>query len=170
MGRGMPPTPRSVRPLPLGARRPRPRGSLRNRAGSRLGRGVSRGVVAEAPSVRTLQAAFRLFRHEVRRWHDGAITDIAEAIECPQRLRSRVRPAAARTSVQVSTAVWGRDDLHAGEMWNSNSTVSCLIASSGLDAESIHPRAGGRDTGWQAGVVVARREETAAPRTPGRVR
>ena len=37
----------------------------------------------------------------------------------------------------VPKLVWGRDELGAGEMWNSNSIISWLIARSGLDAEAI---------------------------------
>jgi hypothetical protein len=47
--------------------------------------------------------------------------------------------------------------MGAGEMWNSNSFISWLIARSGLDAESIHVPMGGRAPGWDAGIVVARR-------------
>jgi hypothetical protein len=59
----------------------------------------------------------------------------------------------------VRTPVWGRDELRAGEMWNSNSVISWLIARSGLDAESIRPPVGGRAPGWYAGLAVARREQ-----------
>ena len=38
--------------------------------------------------------------------------------------------------------MWGRDELGAGEMWNSNSLTSWLIARSGLPAESIQPARG----------------------------
>jgi hypothetical protein len=48
--------------------------------------------------------------------------------------------------------------LAAGEMWNSNSVISWLIASSGLSPESIEPPHGGRAPGWNAGLVVARRQ------------
>jgi hypothetical protein len=58
--------------------------------------------------------------------------------------------------------VWGRDELRAGEMWNSNSVISWLIARSGLDVESIRPPARGRAPGWRAGVVVAIRREVDA--------
>jgi hypothetical protein len=51
--------------------------------------------------------------------------------------------------------VWGRDELGAGEMWNSNSMISWLIACTGLDVASIKPPAGGRAPGWNAGVVAA---------------
>jgi hypothetical protein len=63
---------------------------------------------------------------------------------------------------QVPTPVWGRDELGAGEMWNSNSLISWLIARSGLDVESIQPPLGGRAPGWRAGVVIARREQAEA--------
>jgi hypothetical protein len=59
----------------------------------------------------------------------------------------------------VPTPVWGRDELDAGEMWNSNSLISWLIARNGLDAEAIKPPVGGRAPGWDAGLVVARRDK-----------
>ncbi|HEU0304457.1 MAG TPA: hypothetical protein VFR32_07745, partial [Gaiellaceae bacterium] len=59
---------------------------------------------------------------------------------------------------RIPTAVWGRDHLGTGEMWNSNSAVSWLLDSSGLDAATILPPAGGRAPGWRAGIVVARRQ------------
>jgi hypothetical protein len=59
----------------------------------------------------------------------------------------------------VPTAVWGRDELGAGEMWNSNSLVSWLIVRSGLAIEEIEPPPGGRAPGWDAGIVVARRPD-----------
>jgi hypothetical protein len=54
--------------------------------------------------------------------------------------------------------VWGRDELAAGEMWNSNSVVAWLLVVSGLRAEAVSPPRSGRAPGWNAGVVVARRE------------
>jgi hypothetical protein len=50
--------------------------------------------------------------------------------------------------------------LAAGEMWNSNSVTSWLIARTGLDAESIQPPDRARAPGWNAGVIVARRHES----------
>jgi hypothetical protein len=44
-------------------------------------------------------------------------------------------------------------------MWNSNSLISWLIAGSGLDVESVQLPACGRAPGWQAGIVVARRQQ-----------
>jgi hypothetical protein len=57
----------------------------------------------------------------------------------------------------VPTVVWGRDELGAGEMWNSNSLISWVLVRSGIDAESIQMPARGRAPGWHSGIVVARR-------------
>jgi hypothetical protein len=58
---------------------------------------------------------------------------------------------------RVPMPVWGRDELGTGEMWNSNSFVSWLVATSGLDVDAIRPPSGGRAPGWSAGVAAARR-------------
>jgi hypothetical protein len=120
--------------------------------------GAERGVVAEGPVGRRWAGRLRIFRYELRRWRDGVIPDADEAVESPRRLTDD--PDVARRVLdlapRVPTPVWGRDELGAGETWNSNSIIAWLIASSGLDAESIRPPAGGRAPGWRAGVVVAR--------------
>jgi hypothetical protein len=46
----------------------------------------------------------------------------------------------------VPMKVWGRDELGAGEMWNSNSVIAWLLVRCGLDIETIQPPAGGRGT------------------------
>lgn len=121
--------------------------------------GAARGVVAEGAVGSRRAGRFRIFRYEVRCWRDGIIPDLGEAVESPQRLTDD--PDAAQRVLDlaphVPTAVWGRDELAAGEMWNSNSIISWLIARSGLPAESIRPPARGRAPGWRAGLVVARR-------------
>jgi hypothetical protein len=126
------------------------------------GKGSERGVVAEGAVGSRRAGRFRIFRYEVRRWYGGIIPDVNEAVESPQRLTDD--PDVARRLLDlvphVPTAVWGRDELAAGEMWNSNSIIAWLIAGCGLPAESIHPPAGGRAPGWHAGLVVARRQET----------
>jgi len=122
---------------------------------------AERGVVAEGPvGARALGRRFRLFRYEVRRWRDGVIRDAAEAVASPLRL-SDVPDRARRILelvAQVPTPVWGRDELGAGEMWNSNSTISWVLACSGLDVGSIPLPPGGRAPGWRAGVVIAQRQ------------
>jgi hypothetical protein len=127
--------------------------------------GPDRGVVAEGAVGARAAGRYKLFRYELRRWRDGVIPDVAEAVESPQRLSDD--PDCARRLIevvpQVPTPVWGRDELRAGEMWNSNSVISWLIARSGLDVESIQPPLGGRAPGWRSGIVVARRQELHAP-------
>ncbi len=121
--------------------------------------GGERGVVAEGAVGTRWAGRFRIFRYEVRRWRDGLIPDVSEAVESPQRLTDdpRVSQRVLDMVPHVPTAVWGRDELGAGEMWNSNSIISWLIARSGLDNESIRVPANGRAPGWHAGLVVARR-------------
>jgi hypothetical protein len=127
-----------------------------------------RGVVAEGVVGIRAFGRLPLFRYEVRRWREGLIPDIAEAVESPHRLSDD--PDCARLLLElvpeVPTPVWGRDELRAGEMWNSNSTISWLIARSGLDVESIALPRSGRATGWRAGIVIARREQGKAAYSP----
>ena len=53
---------------------------------------------------------------------------------------------------------WGRDELGAGEMWNSNSAVAWALARTGHDMDAIGPPRGGRAPGWAAGLVLAGRQ------------
>jgi hypothetical protein len=127
-----------------------------------------RGVVAEGAVGARALGRLLLFQYEVRRWREGAIPDIDEAVESPQRLSDDSGFARRLLELvpEVPTPVWGRDELRTGEMWNSNSTISWLIARSGLDVDSIALPRGGRAPGWYAGIVVARRQqaEAAQPR------
>ena len=122
---------------------------------------AERGVVAEGAVGIRAAGRFRLLRYEVRCWRGGIIPDVAEAVESPHRLSGD--PACARRLLelvpQAPTPVWGRDELRAGEMWNSNSLISWLVARSGLDVELIQLPLGGRAPGWWAGIVMARREQ-----------
>ena len=113
------------------------------------GDGRERGVVAGGPVGSRWARRLRIFRYEVRRWRGGVIPDAEEAVESPRRLTEDPGVAARLLDLvpRVPTPVWGRDELRTGEMWNSNSLVSWLIASSGLHVDSIRPPAGGRE-GW----------------------
>jgi hypothetical protein len=126
----------------------------------RDGHGEQRGVVAEGAVGARRAGRFRIFRYEVRRWLGGIIPDADEAVESPLGLTGD--PILAQRVLdlvpQVPTPVWGRDELGAGEMWNSNSLTSWLIARSGLPAESIRAPARGRAPGWRAGLVVGSRQ------------
>jgi hypothetical protein len=126
-----------------------------------------RGVVAEG-SVGTRRAGrLRLFRYEIRCWRDGRIPDIDEAVDSPRCLSTDPKHAHRILELvpNVPTAVWGRDELKTGDMWNSNSLTSWLMARSGLDVATISPPAGGRAPGWDAGLTVAERDARARPGT-----
>ena len=128
---------------------------------------AKRGVVAEGAVGQRTAGRFRIFRYEIRRWRDGAIPDLDEAVESPRRLTDDPRQAHRLLDLvpSVPTAVWGRDELEAGEMWNSNSVTSWLIARSGIATESIAFPVGGRAPGWKAGLVVAGRIAALTPPT-----
>jgi hypothetical protein len=121
--------------------------------------GTDRGVVAGGAVGSRWAGHLRMFRYELHRWRDGVIADVAEAVESPRLLTND--PVCAQRVLDLAPAVpalvWGRDELGTGEMWNSNSLISWLLESSGIDTEAIHPPAGGRAPGWGAGLVVARR-------------
>ena len=123
------------------------------------GDGRARGVVAEGSVGVRAAGRVRVFRYEVRRWRDGVIPDVAEAVDSPRRLDGGAGRAERLLSLvpEVPTPVWGRDELRAGEMWNSNSIVAWLLARAGLAPEAIPPPRGGRAPGWRAGIVAARR-------------
>jgi hypothetical protein len=120
-----------------------------------------RGVVAEGPVGTRVARSLPFLRYEVRRWRDGVISDIREAVASPQRLTNDVVVAERLLELvpEVPTPVWGRDEIGAGEMWNSNSLISWLIVRAGLDVVTVHPPAGGRAPGWDAGVILARRQD-----------
>jgi hypothetical protein len=128
-----------------------------------------RGVVAEGPVGMRAAGRFRLFRYEVRRWRDGVIPDADEAVESPQRLSDDTEHARRLLELvpEMPTPVWGRDELHTGEMWNSNSFISWLITRSDLDVATVRLPHGGRAPGWHAGIVLAKRQlsKSAGPAT-----
>ncbi len=118
-----------------------------------------RGVVAEGPVGSRVLARFRVFRYEVRRWRGGVIPDLPYAVASPVQLTDdpRLVERVLDTLPQVPTPVWGRDELDTGEMWNSNSVVSWVLARARLADTAGHPPDGGRAPGWSAGIEVAAR-------------
>jgi hypothetical protein len=127
--------------------------------------GADRGVVAEGPVGSRWAGRFRLFRYEIRLWRGGHIPDVAEAVDSPQRLSGD--EAVARRLLEVVGHVprltWGRDELGAGEMWNSNAVIAWTLAATGIDVDRVAPPFGGRAPGWTAGLVAARTEPEALP-------
>ena len=120
-----------------------------------------RGVVAEGPVGLRWLGAWRIFRYEIRCWERGVIPDLADAVASPIRLSDdpNVIARVLHTLPSVPTPVWGRDELDAGEMWNSNSVVSWTLSSAGLDVDRVALPPGGRAPGWDAGRCVAGRSE-----------
>lgn len=118
-----------------------------------------RGVVAEGAVGMRGAGRLRLFRYEIRRWRDGRIPDVEEAVDSPRCLTTEPDRAARILDLvpEVPMAVWGRDELKTGDMWNSNSLISWLLVSSGLDIDRLQPPPGGRAPGWHAGLAAARR-------------
>jgi hypothetical protein len=122
------------------------------------GGGANHGVVAEGAVGSPLLGWSKLFRYEVRTWLDGEISDVAEAVESPRTITDD--PVVAQRVLDlvplVPTPTWGRDELGAGEMWNSNSLSSWLLLSAGVDIAQLTPPVGSRAPGWDAGIFVAR--------------
>jgi hypothetical protein len=115
-----------------------------------------RGVVLEGPVGAPLLGRWRAFRYEVRCWAGGRIPDVAEAVDRPVRVGddSAIAAQVLAAVPEVPPLTWGRDELHAGEMWNSNSLTAYLLARAGLDAAGISPPCGGRAPGWSAGIQL----------------
>jgi hypothetical protein len=121
--------------------------------------GERRGVVAQGPVGMRWLGRFRVFRYEIRCWRNGQIPDIDQAVASPVRLTDDVEVAKAILDLlpSIPTPVWGRDEFETGEMWNSNSVVSWVLARTGVHVETIHPPANGRAPGWDAGLVICAR-------------
>jgi hypothetical protein len=124
---------------------------------------AERGVVGEGPVGSRLLARWRVFRYEIRRWRNGTIPDVDYAVESPVKVTedSDVTKRVLEDVAHVPTPVWGRDENHTSDMWNSNSVVSWLLARARLLDEAGAPPFGGRAPGWDAGYRLA--AETGPP-------
>ncbi|MDQ1656299.1 MAG: hypothetical protein QOD41_1382 [Cryptosporangiaceae bacterium] len=120
-----------------------------------------RGVVAQGAVGARWAGRSKLFRYEVHCWRGGSIADISEAVESPVHLTGDEATCHRLLTLMPSVPahVWGRDELGAGEMWNSNSVTSWALARTGLDPRGIRPPRGGRAPGWDAGIVAAGRQQ-----------
>lgn len=115
-----------------------------------------RGVVREGPVGLRPLGALRLFRYEVRCWPEGRIPDRNWAVGGPLRLGgAEVAARVLELVPEVPPLTWGRDERSLGEMWNSNSLVAWLLASSDVDLTGVAPPLGGRAPGWSAGLALA---------------
>lgn len=120
-----------------------------------------RGVVSEGPVGARILGRSRLFRYEVRCWPGGSIPDLDAAVGGPCHVTDEQAKARAILDLtsQFPPLTWGRDELKTGEMWNSNSLVSWLLARAGLMTDAITPPPGGRAPGWDAGLIAAARSD-----------
>jgi hypothetical protein len=136
----------------------------------RHGPANERGVVGGGAVGSRLLGRSRVFRYEIRRWLDGVIPDIGDAIDSPVVISTTTDEVERVLDLlpDVPPAVWGRDHAHAGEMWNFNSVVSWTLERAGLAERAGTPPRGGRAPGWDAGVETARRSGTTAGRPPRR--
>jgi hypothetical protein len=127
------------------------------------GRG-DHGAVAHGPVGSPVLGRSRLFRYEVRCWRDGVIPDLAAAATPLTVTTDAVRTQQLlELTPTFPTRTWGRDEGRFGEMWNSNSLISWLLASSGHDLTALACPAGGRAPGWSAGVAAARGARSVGP-------
>lgn len=124
---------------------------------------AGRDVVAVGPVGARWLGRWAPFRYEVRCWRGGQVPDVAEAVASPQRLSGDCEDARRLLALapQVPTLTWGRDPDRVGDMWNSNSLVSWLLVSGGLDLDRVRLPQYGRAPGWDAGVALAARRTEA---------
>jgi hypothetical protein len=118
---------------------------------------AERGAVAWGPVGLPWLGRSRLFRYEVRCWRHGTIDDRAYAVQSPVRIPTDEQRARRllESVPQFPTATWGLDELGVGDMWNSNSLTSWVLAVSGHDTSTIEPPHEGRAPGWSAGLASA---------------
>ncbi|WP_052308361.1 hypothetical protein [Dietzia sp. UCD-THP] len=117
----------------------------------------SDGVVATGPVGLHWLGRSRLFRYEVRCQVDGRIPDLAWAPQPPTLIALSAVEADALLGrvAEVPRHTWGRDATGTGEMWNSNSLISWLLQTSGIDAAALGPPDHGSAPGWASGIVAA---------------
>ena len=70
---------------------------------------------------------------------------------------------------QVPHHTWGRDVVGTGDMWNSNSVISWLLHTTGIDAAELGPPDGGAAPGWAAGITAAGPVVLGRNGTPGSI-
>lgn len=124
---------------------------------------ADRGVVTGGAVGLPVLGRLPLFRYEVHCWREGAIADRAEAVGGARRVSADHEHAhdVLGLAREFPPRTWGRDEQGAGEMWNSNSLTSWLLARSHHDVDEWEPPGHGRAPGWAAGVVVASRQMAA---------
>ena len=116
------------------------------------------GVVSTGPVGLRMLGHFSAFQYQIRAWPEGTLPDRAHAVAPPITIALGERAAQALLAAlpEVPTLTWGRQVAQVPDMWNSNSLISWLLTTVGVDAENLRPPAQGRAPGWAAGVAQAR--------------
>ena len=99
-----------------------------------------------------------LLRYEVRRSSDCLIPedpDAASGPRCVGRKEANARNLLGLVP-QIPDLTWGRDQLGAGDAWNSNLMVAWLLGRSGHHVRDVVPPPRCRAPGWAAGLALAR--------------
>ena len=107
----------------------------------------------------------KVFRYEIRRWRAGVIPD-AELAAASTILELDLADALRLLDLvpSVHTPVWERDELDAGEMWNSNSVTSWILCRAGIDTTPP------RTTRWRPSTRLGRwTRHCSPPRDSARV-
>jgi hypothetical protein len=125
-----------------------------------------RGVITEGPVGLRPAGRFRRLRYEVRCWHEGEIRGDPKVSPVHLSADEITARRLLDLTPYAPTLVWGRDEQRIGDPWSSNSVVSWLLESSGVDAARLAPPEGGRAPGWCAGISAARRGLLRAPTVP----
>jgi hypothetical protein len=132
-------------------------------------RSWERGVVSQGPVGSKRAGWLRIFRYEIRRWRDGVIPDLAEAVSPAVRLTEDpvVVQRVFELLADVPTLTWGRDERRTGEMWTCNSAISWVLIRAGVDATAVTLPPRGRAPGWDAGITIAVDEHAHSPSPSG---
>jgi hypothetical protein len=114
------------------------------------------GEVTGPVGVR-LAGRVRIFRYQVclsakdvlpdQEWAVAPALRLTEGAELVRRLRTQAR--------RVPSYTWGRKRRGHPEMWTSDSAVSWILATAGIDAAAIRVPSGCRAPGWRAGLFEA---------------
>jgi len=119
---------------------------------------ADQGGVSEGPVGAGRLGRSPLLRYEVRRSFDGASSEDAGAANrpsCVGRDGANARHLLGLVP-QIPDLTWGRDQLGAGDAWNSNLMVAWLLGRSGHHVRDVVPPPHCRAPGWAAGLALAR--------------
>ncbi|MFN0095920.1 MAG: hypothetical protein ACKVVT_14235 [Dehalococcoidia bacterium] len=102
-------------------------------------------------------ARWRLFRYQLRELTVERLPDEGWAVASPVCLSEEVAAVerVLRLAPSVPPHTWGRRLHGMKEMWTSDSAISWLLGTAGVDLTGVRPPPGGRAPGWDAGIRLA---------------